>query len=925
MEIDYDFNGSLCLTEVVEDFFYSPSTGLYVFRHPLVVDERVLEAADRLGIPVKASPEKWLVNTTLADALNLLKGLGSSAMSMPQYFNIRKDAIELGDKDMFSSLESDKFIELLATVFLYDKCMIYHPEVHGPLSFTGEKIPVNTPRGGYGWFHPDDVDLKTGLPTRIIFTRDIEDNTFKYWHTHTDIGARGALMAIRGYVTSVGKISLDLGFPADAISPKLTIRECRTSRPEGVLDERVLYEAKKIMSGYYTTVDDKTLYACVPEWCDNLLSFVTENTPVLQSANDVASQVLKEDIRDALGIMWTYATLNGEGDIEDKIRSTAQHLSGLCDDDVSDESFFSFIQSRKESLEQAVRNHESVVFVIGHTNPDTDTVVSAMAEAYRQHLVHGKESKFIPVVPGNKVPNEVAELFGDKLSSHFLLTDSGEYLTASKAGRPEWIMVDHNIGPEQPDTRAIIDHHYPSDVSLRQQIPRRIIFAGSTTALVAQRFYGLGLEIPPEMAKILHGAALMDTENRFVGKMTPLDELIMDRLQNTSGVTDESGFYQRLMRKLISCYDPEELFTRDYKEDWRFFGFAVAKGIGVLDDDKSDLVARLQELAKENNYGKNLPLTLLKIVNYAENAETITRERAYPVFKDGASEEFKSAVQDAITTIIQHESPPGVQIEVKDGAIEYWGVGTQLSRKKLAPVLDPVITAFNQYFYSLSTGLYFKRDFLRKTEGLEEIAQKHSLKIHTDKEDVVVGNPAELKFFLQELDLLCASPAEYFQAYLDAVSANDERMVAHLTSPKYLETLDLIVENKKVLVEHPEIVLTTAEFSYEGGIRKNVQVPVGNPGLIDPGKIDLSTGLPSEVEDPQQYGTGLWRYWSPDSDCAWALRSTIFAYDIPALDLKFRFDEALPRLSIRPCVKSVKLPKVKVYEQEGKIIINIKD
>jgi hypothetical protein len=73
-------------------------------------------------------------------------------------------------------------------------------------------------------------------------------------------------------------------------------------------------------------------------------------------------------------------------------------------------------------------------------------------------------------------------------------------------------------------------------VSLRQQIPRRIVFAGSTSALTALRFYGLGLQVPTPMARILHGATLMDTENRFPGKMTPLDHLVMDRLRHLNEV-----------------------------------------------------------------------------------------------------------------------------------------------------------------------------------------------------------------------------------------------------------------------------------------------------------------------------------------------------------------------------------------------------
>jgi hypothetical protein len=924
MEIDFDFDGSLRLADVVGDFFHSPSTGMYVFRHPVIVDKRVLAAADEIGLRVEASPEKWLVNIRLADALRLLEHLGSTALSLPEYFKVRRDAIDAGDEDMVHSLEPDQFLEMLATVFVHDEHMIHHPASSGPSAFSGDAIPVNTPAGRYGWILQDEVDLETGLPTRVSFERNIHDRTIKYWDTHTDIGREGALMSVRGYVTSVGKVSLDLGFPADAISHKLTIRECRRERPAGVLDEAVLDAARDALSGYDRALEDKTLYTDVPAWCGELLAFVRSHCDVIRTADDVAGQVLRGDVQDALGSLWLVANARGNDEVATDVRACARELSGLTDADLSDESFLEFVRTSALRMERARAEHESVVFVKGHENPDTDTIVSALAEAYRNHLLHGDESVFVPVVPGRRVPDEVVELLGEELAGCLVLTEGEGYRAAAASGRPEWIAVDHNIGPEQPDTRAIIDHHFPDPVPLRQAIPRRIIFAGSTSGLVTLRYYGIGLDIPGAMARILHGATLMDTENRFPGKMTPLDELVMDRLAASSGATDETGLYRSLMRRLITCYDAEKLFRRDYKEDWCFFGFAVAKAIRILDDERAPLVARLRDLAAENNRKTNLPLTLLKIVDYDDDAETIRRERMYPVFAERSSPEFERTVRSAIETVIRHESPPGVKVKEHEGAIEYWGVGTQLSRKKLAPVMDPVVTAFNQYFYSPSNGFYVRRDFLRGSPAVEETIERLGLDAHIDEDGIVVGNPGQLKFILQELGFSCTTPAEYFRAWADARVAGDERMVRHLTSPRYLETLDAIVEDKSALVEHPVMSRVDGAMRYEGARRK-VKIPEGVPGLIDPEKVGPDTGLPTTVEDPRQYGSGRWRYWSPDSDRAWVLRSTIFAYDIPSLDLKFGFDEALPRLSIRPCVGTVTPPSVEVYEEAGTIRVVVKE
>ena len=725
----------------------------------------------------------------------------------------------------------------------------------------------------------------------------------------------GSLLFARRILTqiaraSVGRMSLALGFPADAVSHRLTIREARRSRPATALPGELLDRARVLLGRYYRALDGKELDAGLPDWSGELLEFVRRHRAALACASDVAGQVLLEDVRDVLGLF------SGAPGVDRRtaarIRRAALGLSGLSESSIDDDGFEAFLHSRREALERAVRGRANVIFAIGHENPDTDAIVSAIAEAYRQHLMDRTgETTFVPVVAGNRVPEEVVTLLGRPLARSLVRSAERLYRRAARSGRPEWIFVDHSIGPEQPDVRAIVDHHHPAAVALRQRIPRRILFAGSTTALVALRIYGLGLEVPPRMARVLLGAALMDTEDRFPGKTTALDGRVMDRLRTASGVPSEPALYRGLMRDLVSCYDADRLFVRDYKEDWTFFGFAVAKAIRLLDPERGPIVRRLLALARSNNEAKNLPLTLVKVVDYAEDAETIRREVLHLVFRPGASEAFRRAVRETVRTVIRHESGPGLRLEESPEAIAYWGVGTQLSRKKLAPVLELVAGAFHRYFRSPSTGLWLRRDFLRRDERLEAFARRRGLALHADEEGVVVGNPAELKYLLQGLGWLCASPSEYFRALADARAANDRAMVAHLTSSRYLETLDAIVEDRTVLVAHPTIRRRRGRYSYEGR-RRRVRIPPGEPGLIDPAKVDPSTGLPTEVEDPRQYGTSLWRYWSPDRDRAWVLRSTILAYDMPALDLKFGFDEALPRLTIRPCLRRVRPPRVRV-------------
>jgi len=90
---------------------------------------------------------------------------------------------------------------------------------------------------------------------------------------------------------------------------------------------------------------------------------------------------------------------------------------------------------------------------------------------------------------------------------------------------------------------------------------------GSCTALIVIKMLGMGMYPDKQLAKILHGATLMDTENRNIYKMTKKDILIMNYLKTISEIDNENIFYGHLMSFLLNTDDPDVLFGRDYKED----------------------------------------------------------------------------------------------------------------------------------------------------------------------------------------------------------------------------------------------------------------------------------------------------------------------------------------------------------------------
>jgi inorganic pyrophosphatase/exopolyphosphatase len=585
-------------------YFYSKSTGLYVAREPLKIDARVIKAASGCGIKLSWDDEGRINYISLDDGLLLLRKLGATMLTMKDYWLVLRDAKKAGDEDMARQLQSSNYAEWLNTTFEKEKT-------------------IQMPFGHPGWFNVEDVDYETGLPGKVELNREKYSASWKYW---SFCGYDYVAAAVRGWVTSAGKPSLDLGIPANAVYPVLVIRECRRKPLHPSINQEILEEAERLVSLYEELTLDE-LYGRRKTF----LQFFDKYGKQFQKSQEIKICQIREKMIEIRGILRLIAKSRGNA--------------------IVFQDFVDFAQSSRERLEAAVGSCKSIVFVMGHKNPDTDAVVSALAEAYRNHLLRGEEVTYIPVVQGKRVPDEIRRLLGERLSDYILLSDEIAYRKAAKSGQARWIMVDHNKDNEiQRFVVSIVDHHAPSEIALRQNTVKTLEMVGSTTALVVQKISGLGMDIPPALARILYGATLMDTENRSKLKMTAKDELIMGSLKEAAGVENDSEFYQDLMSRLLSTDDAELLFERDYKEDWAFFGFAVVK----VKKLQKNLLRKLVRLARQNNKKKNLSLTIIKVVDYEDDNETINLERIYLIFNDGVFPEFKEVMFKLIEAIVNY-------------------------------------------------------------------------------------------------------------------------------------------------------------------------------------------------------------------------------------------------------------------------------
>ncbi|MDP3882019.1 MAG: DHH family phosphoesterase [Nanoarchaeota archaeon] len=898
------------------DFFYSASTKLYIARRPLKLDSRIKKAAEEAKIKLQWDDEGRITFLDFDDAKKLLELLGSSMLSPIEYWKALEDAKSQNDANMIEELTSPNYGEWLDRVYLRDGTFIDHPLIKSQYKYAGKKINAPIPSGRPGWLNPENnIDFQSGMPFKISLFREKHATSWKYWSPEFSVTKLSALAPIRGYVTSVGKPSFDLGIPVDARQPVQMLRECRNSPLEPPLPQKILDEAQEIINEY--SKKEKDIGKC--------LDFINTYGKLFRESKQNLIYKIREHLLDILGSLKIEAISKNNLKLIAEIDKATDSFLGKKINATFNE-FLKFIKSSRKRLDMALSSKKDIVFVMGHKNPDTDTVISSLFEAWRNHLLDGQKVTYVAALQSKKMPPEIKALLGKEITESMLKTSEENYNRAKVSGLARWISIDQNREPEiQKYFISIIDHHAISSIAAVQDISKTIEAIGSSSALVVQKMLGMSVEIDERTAFLLYGATLMDTENRIPHKMTPKDKIIMDYLKHKSGIK-ESLLYKKLMSHLLHTNDPEILFRRDYKEDWGF-GFAVAKikrGFSkqgrVL---KQNLFDKAVGHAKNNNIEKNLPLTILRITDYEEDNSTVNRERIYTIFNSDASKEFKNAVINAMTSLIKFEFGK-IKIKKNREYIEFWGTGMQLSRKKTAPILEPIVRAFNEYFYSPSIKKYIKRDFLQKNPLVKDAASKIKLELSTDLHQRInyITYP-EAKMLGNKLGFSMLSLKEYWLSLEDAVKIKDIQMIDSLQGSNFVEFWDSAIINKKVCIDHPKIVLKNKSYQITGK-KKKVSLPYASPGLTHPKYIDKVTGIPKKILPPNNYGNPeLWRYWAPDANLVIPTRSYIFLLKQPCWDGKVHIEDSFPNLGIRPCYTKPKLPKLRVHTKNKNLIIEI--
>ena len=271
-------------------------------------------------------------------------------------------------------------------------------------------------------------------------------------------------------------------------------------------------------------------------------------------------------------------------------------------------------------------NMEGKVFVIGHKNPDTDSIVSA--------IVYARKKNAIPARAGELNPETEYVLS---------IANVEKPVLKEKIEKDEKvIIVDTNnkeeLIPIEGEIVEIVDHHRLfGNIETSKPIEVTIKPLGSTSTIIAEKYID---SLSKEEALLLLSGILSDTVVFKSPTTTERDIEVAKRLAEIAGIDDIEKFGIELKSKASMLDDnPKVNVTRDFKETTTSSGKRVGIGqVEIVDfsqvfERKEEYENALEEVRKE----RGLDAVFFMVTNIIEASTVlmfsgVEKEAVYSAF-----------------------------------------------------------------------------------------------------------------------------------------------------------------------------------------------------------------------------------------------------------------------------------------------------
>lgn len=236
------------------------------------------------------------------------------------------------------------------------------------------------------------------------------------------------------------------------------------------------------------------------------------------------------------------------------------------------------------------------IVVVGHKNPDSDSIISAIAAQEFFSKALGEDAQAFRAGEVNNETKFILEKFAVEIP--VLISSNQEIESVA--------LVDHNETSQVFDgldfgkVAYIIDHHKVSIVT-EKPIFCRMAPLGSTSSIIAQLFFEEGLKPTEKTAKLLVAGILSDTLKLTSPTTTDEDKKLVEKLNDVAGLDIEEFAAEMFKAKSkLEGIATQDIITLDYKN------FEMGKykvGVGTwettspesVNEKKAEIIYALRE------------------------------------------------------------------------------------------------------------------------------------------------------------------------------------------------------------------------------------------------------------------------------------------------------------------------------------------
>jgi manganese-dependent inorganic pyrophosphatase len=241
-------------------------------------------------------------------------------------------------------------------------------------------------------------------------------------------------------------------------------------------------------------------------------------------------------------------------------------------------------------------------YILGHTTPDSDSIVGAISLSYLKNQLG---EKCIPARQGEINPETafILEKFGYETP----------LLKTKYAGELVYLIdfMERSQSPKDIDEATIlgiVDHHKLGDLKTDAPLEMWVRPVGCSNTIVKQMFDYYGIDIPPSLAGMMMCAILSDTVIFKSPTCTKEDTKACKELAKIAGIEDYKalGMEMFVVKSNVLSATPRELVLRDFK-DFNMGGNTIGVGqlevvdLSVFDGMKQDLFEAMEQLKSEGD------------------------------------------------------------------------------------------------------------------------------------------------------------------------------------------------------------------------------------------------------------------------------------------------------------------------------------